>query len=179
MWFPYNKGGDYRKWYGNDLYVVNWANDGAEIRSFCDEKGRRRSRPQNMDYYFKESFSWSLVSSSDAAFRYKPAGMIFDVSGMSCFGTQHREYLLALCNSRPAKELLKAIAPTINYQCGDIAALPVLLPEQEDCERQIAELVHENIALCRADWDSFELSMDFAAHPLLGRAVPAAQGAVP
>ena len=179
MWFPYNKGGDYRKWYGNDLYVVNWANDGAEIRSFCDEKGRRRSRPQNMDYYFKESFSWSLVSSSDAAFRYKPAGMIFDVSGMSCFGTQHREYLLALCNSRPAKELLKAIAPTINYQCGDIAALPVLLPEQEDCERQIAELVQENIALCRADWDSFELSMDFAAHPLLGRAVPASQGAVP
>jgi len=166
-WFPYNKGGDYRKWYGNDVYIVDWKNDGAAIRSFYNEKGRKRSRPQNMQYYFQECFSWSLVSSSAAAFRYKPGGMIFDVSGMSCFGTEHREYLLALCNSAPAEELLKAIAPTINYQCGDIAAMPVILPENQKTEERIGEIAEENIALCKEDWDSFEISMDFQGHPLL------------
>ena len=166
-WFPYNKGGDYRKWYGNDLYVVNWADDGAEIRSFRSSTGRLRSRPQNMQYYFRACFSWSLVSSSDAAFRYKPAGQIFDVSGMSCFCEEHAAYLLALCNSKPAKELLKAIAPTINYQCGDIAALPVLPPEDAKQEAEIEALVRENIALCKEDWDSFELSADFQRHCLM------------
>ncbi len=166
-WFPYNKGGDYRKWYGNDLYVVNWERDGREIRNFRNEKGMLRSRPQNTAYYFQPSVSWSLVSSSDAAFRLKPAGQIFDVSGMSFFGTENRLYLLALCNSAPAKEMLKAIAPTINYQCGDIAALPVIFPETNAEKLEIEALTEENIALCKADWDSFEISMDFQRHPLI------------
>ena len=89
-WFPYNKGGEFRKWYGNNEYVVNWENDGEEIKNFKDERGKLRSRPQNLDYYFKESFSWSLISSSVAAFRYKPCGNIFDVAGMSCFSDKNR-----------------------------------------------------------------------------------------
>lgn len=84
-WFPYNKGGDYRRWYGNNEYLVNWERDGFEIRHFIDEKGKLRSRPQNTQYYFHRCISWSLISSGRVAFRYKPYGHIFDVSGMSCF----------------------------------------------------------------------------------------------
>lgn len=164
-WFPYNKGGHYRKWYGNQDYIVNWEHNGYEIRHIFDERGRLRSRPQNTAYYFRECFSWSLVSSGVAAFRYKPAGQLFDIAGMSCFCDAHLYYLLALCNSRYAREVLELIAPTINYQCGDIAAIPVILDPRR--EEEINALVEENIRICRQDWDSFETSWDFSRHPLI------------
>ena len=84
---------------------------------------------------------------------------------MSCFCDDHLYYLLALCNSRYAKEVLEVIAPTINYQCGDIAAIPVILDTQKEAE--INALVEENIQLSREDWDSFEISWDFSRHPLV------------
>lgn len=164
-WFPYNKGGEFRKWYGNNDYVVNWENDGFEIRNFKDDKGKLRSRPQNTDFYFRESVSWSLVTSSVAAFRYKPQGNIFDVAGMSFFSKQNLFYLLALCNTKVVMEVLKVIAPTINYQCGDIASIPVLLDEEQ--KSFIDSTVQENITLSKADWDFFETSWDFAKHPLI------------
>ena len=164
-WFPYNKGGHFRKWYGNQDYIVNWEHDGYEIKHIFDDSGKLRSRPQNTNCYFRECFSWSLVSSGDAAFRYKPTGQIFDIAGMSCFCDDHLYYLLALCNSRYAKEVLEVIAPTINYQCGDIAAIPVILDTQKEAE--INALVEENIRLSREDWDSFEISWDFSRHPLV------------
>ena len=120
-WYPYNKGGEFRKWYGNNDYIVNWEYNGREIRNFTDDKGKLRSRPQNTQFYFKECFSWSLVTSSVAAFRYKPMGHIFDVAGMSCFSQTNLLYLLALCNTKIVMKILEIIAPTINYQCGDIA----------------------------------------------------------
>lgn len=90
-WYPYNKGGEFRKWYGNNDYVVNWQYDGAELRNF------KKSVIRNPNFYFMPCFSWSLISSSVAAFRYKPKGHIFDVAGMSCFSNDKLHYLLALC----------------------------------------------------------------------------------
>lgn len=164
-WFPYNKGGEFRKWYGNNYYVVNWEHDGLEIRNFKDNKGKLRSRPQNTEFYFRESASWSLVTSSVASFRYKSYGSIFDVAGMSFFSKENLFYLLALCNTKVAMEVLKVIAPTINYQCGDIANIPVIL--DEDQKPVINSTVQDNIALSKIDWDSFETSWDFTKHPLI------------
>ena len=164
-WFPYNKGGEFRKWYGNNDYVVNWENRGYEIKNFFDDKGKLRSRPQNTQYYFRESFSWSLICTSVAAFRYKPYGHIFDVAGMSCFSNRNLLYLMALCNTKVAMKVLEIIAPTINFQCGDIANIPVLL--DESVRAKVEELVKENISICQSDWDSYEVSWDFKCHPLV------------
>lgn len=163
-WYPYNKGGEFRKWYGNNDYIVNWENDGFEIRNFTDGKGKVRSRPQNTQFYFRESFSWSLVSSGVAAFRYKPTGHIFDVAGMSCFAPREKLfYLLALCNTKVVTSILEIVAPTINYQCGDIANIPVIGMSN----KVIGETVEKNIAVSKSDWDSFETSWDFKKHPLV------------
>ena len=158
-WFPYNKGGDFRKWYGNNEFVVNWEHDGAELKQF---KG---SVLRNPSYYFKECFSWSLISSSVAAFRYKPAGQIFDVAGMSCFASEKQlNYLLALCNTKVVMIVLEVIAPTINYQCGDIANIPVI---QDGDTNDICEVTQDNISISKTDWDSYETSWDFKKHPLI------------
>ena len=164
-WFPYNKGGEFRKWYGNNDFVVNWENNGFLIRNFKNDQGKIRSRPQNTDYYFRECFSWSLVSSGVAAFRYKPFGHIFDIAGMSCFTNNSLEYLLGLCNSKIVLKILEIIAPTINYQCGDIASIPVL---DGGTNKSIVErLTKSNIVTSKADWDFFETSWDFSVHPLV------------
>lgn len=165
-WYPYNKGGEFRKWYGNNDYIVNWEYNGREIRNFTDDKGKLRSRPQNTQYYFQESFSWSLVTSSVAAFRYKPVGHIFDVAGMSCFSKTNLLYLLALCNTKVVMSILEIIAPTINYQCGDIANIPVFMADKENRDT-IEDLVKKNIIISKSDWDLFEFSWDFHCHPLL------------
>lgn len=164
-WFPYNKGGDYRKWYGNNEFIVNWEHDGNLIRNFKNEQGKLRSRPQNTDYYFKESFSWSLITSGGISFRYKPNGFIFDVAGMSCFTDKNLEYFLALCNTPVVDAYMKIIAPTINYQAGDIAKIPVIF--KQECNEQITALVKENISFSKSDWDAFETSWDFTKHPLV------------
>ena len=158
-WYPYNKGGAFRKWYGNNDYVVNWQHDGAELRSF------RNSVIRNPDYCFRECASWSLVTSGAAAFRYKPGGHLFDVAGMSLFSQDLLCYLLGLCNTKVAMSLLRILAPTVNYQCGDIANLPVLVNRAR--VEEIEALVRENVSLARRDWDSFELSWDFQCHPLV------------
>ena len=165
-WYPYNKGGEFRKWYGNNDYVVNWEYNGREIRNFTDDKGKLRSRPQNTQFYFRESFSWSLVTSSVAAFRYKPMGHIFDIAGMSCFSQTNLLYLLALCNTKVVMKILEIIAPTINYQCGDIANIPIIVTDKE-CKQNIEKKVESCINISRNDWDSFETSWDFKRSPLI------------
>lgn len=163
-WYPYNKGGEFRKWYGNNDFVVNWKNDGVELREF------EKSVIRNPNFFFKRCFSWSLISSSVAAFRYKPLGHLFDVAGMSVFSDDNLYYLLALCNSNFSMQVLKIIAPTINYQCGDIANIPVLFPDQylnPNLKSNIEKITEENIEECKCDWDSFEISWDFERHPLI------------
>lgn len=165
-WYPYNKGGDYRKWYGNNDYVVNWQYNGAEIKSFADDKGKLRSRPQNTQFYFRECISWSLISSYSIAFRYKPKGFIFDIAGMSCFASSNipLKYLLALNNSCLISKIMLMLAPTINYQSGNIANIPVIYDEEKS--KEIIDLVDENILLAKNDWDAYETSWDFKSDPI-------------
>ena len=164
-WFPYNKGGEFRKWYGNNDYIVNWENDGYEIRHFTDGHGKIRSRPQNTAFYFRQSGSWSDITSGTNAFRYKPYGHIFDITGMSFFSEKYLLYLIALCNTKIGTEVLRIVAPTIHCQCGDVANIPVIL----DTERKVIvdKYVNKNILISKSDWDSFETSWDFVEHPIV------------
>lgn len=162
-WFPYNKGGDFRKWYGNNDYLVNWEDDGAEIKRYLI--GKNPNIPRGESLYFKECFSWSLISSAEPAFRYKAPGNIFDIAGMSCFSDDKLYYLMALCNSKVALSALRILAPTINFQAGDIAYIPVI--EEAHQESYITDLTRENVQTSREDWDSYETSWDFKRNPLV------------
>lgn len=163
-WVAYNKGGAFRKWYGNGYYVVNWENDGNEIRNFKDSNGKLRSRPQNMQYYMRESISWSKVTNGGFSVRYFPNGYIFDVAGCSVFGDSEMLLkLLGILNSNVAKKLLSFISPTINYEVGHIASIPIVT--HLNCD--VGILVKRCIALSKEDWDWFEISWDFKVHPLI------------
>lgn len=162
-WFPYNKGGEFRKWYGNNDYTVNWENDGNEIRNFGDGTGYIRSRAQNTQFYFRPAVTWSKISSGSIAFRFKPAGHIFDVAGTSIFANPDLElYLLGFNNSVVALTIANVLSPTLNYEVGHIASFPII----EQRTDEVKSIVSQNINLSRADWDSFETSWDFKQHPL-------------
>ena len=157
-WFPYNKGGEFRKWYGNQEYLVNWENDGYEIKNFYDEKGKLRSRPQNTEYYFKESISWGLITpSSGNAFRYFPKGFIYDVAGMSYFLEKNQFNYLGILNTKIYADLTKIINPTVNLQIGDVLSLPVTEIKNE----KFNILVHQNISISKEEWNLRETSWDF------------------
>ena len=167
-WFPYNKGGEFRKWYGNYDYVVDYSNDGKEIKASVLKKYPYLKTPwfvvKNTEYYFNESITWSLISSAAPAFRYRTPGSIFDVSGMSMFVPKDKQgFLLSFCDSSVALWMLRILAPTLNFQVGDIARLPVI----EDKSFAHDSLVRQNIALAKTDWDVFETSWDFECHPLV------------
>lgn len=167
-WFPYNKGGDFRKWYGNNDYIVNFKDKGAEVCKYIDETSAVNSKGRviNREHYFHECISWSLISSSSIAFRYKPNGFIFDVAGMSCFAEKGiLLYLLGLSNTNVVRTVMQTLAPTINYQVGDIANIPVIISEKQ--RQRVIDIVVENIAIEKEEWDSFEISWDFAVHPLI------------
>jgi hypothetical protein len=165
-WFPYNKGGKYRKWWGNHEHVVNWENDGAEIRVFGSEGGGRpRSVARNTATYFLPSVSWSKVSSGAPAFRMYPPGFVYDVAGTSIFASssERRHELAAFANSSIALEMLKAIAPTLNYEVGQISQLPVVALG----ETVAGELAAQAVEISREDWNGFEISWDFESPSLL------------
>ena len=165
-WFPYNKGGEFRKWYGNNDYVVNWETDGWEIRNLLDEHGKLRSRPQNIDWFFKPSITWSKISSGSIAFRYKPAGHIFDVAGTSIFVIDEiRAYLQGFCNSVVALKIANILSPTLNYEVGHVANFPIIINKGK--KQNIDTVVSSNILISQSDWDFFETSWDFKKHPLL------------
>ncbi|MDA9586894.1 BREX-1 system adenine-specific DNA-methyltransferase PglX, partial [Amylibacter sp.] len=161
-WFPYNKGGEYRTWYGNQEFVVNWLNDGHQIRNAYDDKGKLRSRPQNLDLFFLESASWSKVSSGAPAFRYFQNGFAFDVAGTSAFFISHIETLngLGFLNSTVARYMLSVISPTLNYEVGHISSLPYAPIE-------VSYQVVGIVGLSKSDWDAYETSWDFTTLPLL------------
>ncbi|MEK4533107.1 BREX-1 system adenine-specific DNA-methyltransferase PglX [Solibacillus sp. FSL K6-1554] len=164
-WFPYNKGGSFRKWYGNHEYVVNWGNDGEEIRNFKDENGKLRSRPQNLNYYFRESVSWSDITSSTNAFRYYPRGFIYDATGHSAFPNSNVNalQLLGILNNKFFQEIIKVLSPTMHFDIGYFNKLPFTLVKCSDFEK----IVEENINISKADWDIDELSWGFSKHPML------------
>lgn len=162
--FPYNKGGAFRRWYGNRDYVVNWENDGFEIKNFRDEKGKVRSRPQNLQYYFRPAITWSDVTSGSFSGRYAEQGFMFDIKGSSGFPDEDLlPFVLGLLNSKVAQAFIKILNPTMTTQVGDMTRIPVI----KDDIAEITELVHECIFEAKADWDSFETSWDFNKHPLV------------
>lgn len=163
-YFPYNKGGAFRRWYGNRDYVVNWENDGYEIKNFRDDKGKVRSRPQNLQYYFKPAITWSDVTSGSFSGRYAEQGFMFDIKGSSGFPEPELlPYVLGLLNSKVAQAFIKILNPTMTTQVGDMTRIPVIKSNIEE----ITILASECIDMAKQDWDSFETSWDFKIHPLL------------
>jgi len=164
-WFPYNKGGEFRKWYGNQEYVVNWENDGEEIRAFTFENGKQRSVVRNPDFYFKESVSWSRISSGVAAFRYYEKGVVFDCAACCFFFDNHiyTAKIIGVCNSKISEETLKILAPTLTFQLGDIQNIPYIESGVDN-----NYLIYILVTYHKSDWDSYETSWDFQQLPLLG-----------
>ncbi|ALJ23837.1 restriction endonuclease subunit M [Lactobacillus gallinarum] len=162
-WFPYNKGGSYRKWYGNYDYVVNWQNDGYEIRYFADDKGKIRSVIRNPQFYFKKAVTWSDVTSGSLSFRYIKTGTMFDVVGMSIFSENDTILFSALgfLNSIVANHIMKIINPTIHQSVGYMIMEPILETSLTD------RIVKNSIKLAKQDWNAFETSWDFQKSPLL------------
>ena len=158
-WFPYNKGGEFRKWYGNQEYLVNWENDGYEIKNFYDGKGKLRSRPQNTEYYFKESISWTDITSSGNSFRYYPNGFLYDVTGMSYFidESKKQKNLLGILNNKLIYIITKILNPTLHLQIGDLVKVPYFIIKNE----KFNILVQQNISISKEEWDSRETSWDF------------------
>ena len=168
-WFPCNKGGSFRKWYGNQEIIVNWENDGYEIKNFYDEKGKLRSRPQNIDYYFKEALTWSTISSSDCSFRYSPIGNIFETKGANYFVKDYKNfyYLFGFLNTKIVNYLLKIISPTLDYHEGPMSNLPVTLEDSLIKLEIINNLVIKNLNISKEEWDSRETSWDFERSSLI------------
>ena len=159
-WYPYNKGGYPRHWYGNLESVINWEYNGKELKSY------KKSILRNPNFYFKPSISWSLLSSSSigTCFRYNPKASLFDVNGMSLFTNSgvNSLFIIGLLNSKVAKYLLNLINPTMALQCGDVLNMPFINIQNVDSIKQ-----EECISISKNDWDSHETSWDFEANPLV------------
>lgn len=166
-WFPYNKGGEFRKWYGNRDYVVNWEHDGLLIRNFKDEKtGRIRSHNYNLEYIFKAGITWTFLSSSKFSARCFESGFLCDAVGCGLYIDEIKtKYIEAVLSSKVTEYILNVLNPSISYQPGNIGCIPVLEKhEEKDCVEKLAE---ECIEISKSDWNSFETSWDFQIHPFI------------
>ncbi|HGF1390401.1 TPA: BREX-1 system adenine-specific DNA-methyltransferase PglX [Klebsiella pneumoniae] len=162
IWFPYNKGGEYRKWYGNQSWVVFWENNGQAIK----ETGKASVRSEEL--YSQKMIGWTDISShSQLGVRYYPDGFIFDASGPSLFPQSEEEifFILAYIISSPVAFIVNALNPTLHVQAGNIANLPLLNLHKTD----IVSLSKENVDISKSDWDSFESSWDYKKNPLISR----------
>ena len=156
-WVPHNKAGDFRKWYGNGAYIVNWKNNGREIKECTG------SRPQNTKYYFMEGFSWSDVSSGAMSVRYWEKGCIFDTCAPTLFPRSKSWYLLGLLNTKIGQYIMDIMSPTIHYTAGSMMKFPVWMPENYEI---IESLVEKNVLMAKDDWNEKETSWGFVKHPL-------------
>ena len=164
-WFPYNKGGDYRRWYGNDYFVVNWKNDGESLKKDNKITGRHYQEYKN-DLKFSPCITWSRITSGNPSFRIKRYGFLNDMAGFSVFSNSlDLNMLLGFCNSIVSKYYLSFLAPTINIMIGNVLSLPYDRLIQNDCDAE--PQVKKCISLSKEDWDSFETSWDFTVHPLV------------
>lgn len=161
-WFPFCKGGDFRKWYGNQEYIVNWFNNGKEIRKAAE--GATGGRLVNVDVALQECLVWTKISTSAIAFRYKHEGIFFSDAAPGVFTESSRlHYMLGLLNSVYSAATLNIINPTLNYVPGAVSAIPYI----EDHFDTVTSIVRQCVEFSRADWDSFETSWDFQRHPLV------------
>ncbi len=157
-WFPYNKGGDYRRWFGNNSYLINWENEGEQLKAFP------KSNLRNKDCYMNHGITWSTVTSGQSSMRYFDYGFFFDNGGSCLFASNHLYYILAFLNSVVANHFL-GISPTLNTQPGDIGKLPFSVDQGK--VKIVEDFAVANISLSKEDWDSYELSWDFKLHPLV------------
>jgi type II restriction/modification system DNA methylase subunit YeeA len=163
-WFPYTKGGGYRKWFGNDLDVVDWQNDGQNIRKALI--GKNPNIPRSETHYFKEGITWGLITSASFSARYSKQGCIFDVGGSKAFPPQDsKEFFLGLLNSHLSSLFLKTLNPTLNFQVGDLKRIPVI--RLNSLKSIIRPIVKSLVGFSKYDWDSYETSWDFTTLPLL------------
>ena len=159
-WIPYNKGGEYRKWYGNNDYVIAFDKDSYDV--LANQGNHLPSR----QLYFRPSITWSKISSGVIAFRFKPQGGAFDVAGTSIFGDKSTlEYLQGLCNSSLIMQIAALLSPTLNFEVGQIASYPVIMSDR--AEGDVCNNVESARYLSKIDYDSFETSWDFEKHPLI------------
>ena len=164
-WYPYQKGGEYRKWFGNNEFVVNWENNGFEIKNFKDEiTGKVRSSSYNDNYILHEGLSWTYLSNSCFGIRYVPKGFLFDNKGSMVFCEDNLYYILGFLCTKYAHEILDLLNPTMSFQPGDIASVPIKLSDKKSL---IENIVKENIEIEKNEWDSFETSWDFKKSPIL------------
>lgn len=162
-WFPYCKGGGFRRWYGYNEYLVNWFNDGYEIKNNIKANGLKAASVRSENMYFKPLITWSAVTSGLFSCRYCFGGALFDSGGSSISVPQNAYYLLSVLNGKIGQYVLDISNATINYQPGDIAGIPIIFEKVEQVESN-AQL---NIQISKTDWDSFETSWDFKKHPLV------------
>ena len=165
-WIPLNNGGTQR-WFGDNWYVINWENDGFEIKAYAKSLYKSVTRTiTSMDYYFRESITWPQITSS-ANFRYIPAGFIFNAAGpsMFCNSEKYKWYILGLLNTKIVRVLTAVLNPTVNLVVTDLLNIPFIGDERSI--QAVSVTVQENVSLARADWDSFETSWDFKRHPLI------------
>ena len=174
-WFPYNKGGDFRRWYGNNDFIVNWQNNGQEIKDTIVTKypylnGNPGFVAKNPDFYFRKSVTWTFVSSAYFGVRHSDSGFVFDVAGSSAFPSPklHDAVLGFLC-SKVATEFMKALNPTLNFQVGNVATLPFAEQYVDEHLLAINSIVRECVEIARADWDCNETSWKFRRNPLLAQ----------
>lgn len=171
-WVPYNKGGEYRKWYGNNEYLVNWFNDGFEIK-----ENTKRVYPQlgdnlgwkisNEQYYYKKGITWTGVSSGTFSCRCYEEGFIFDSGANGLFANivEDRYYLAAFLNTNLSNIILNVMNPTINTGSGTVGKLPLVY--SLDYKSVVINIAKKNVIISRSDWDSFETSWDFQKHPMI------------
>lgn len=163
-WYPYNKGGGFRKWFGNRDYLVNWSNDGYDIKHNIDPTtGRIRSHNYNGEYAFKKCGTWSAISSGTFAIRYCEEGFLWDSKGASGFSDNYLEYIIGLLNSKVSSKFLAVLAPTLDYKVGDIIRVPLI----QQNKVTIDSLVSQNISISKSDWDAHETSWDFKENELV------------
>lgn len=166
-WFPYSKGGGFRRWKGFDEYVVNWENDGYEIKNYKNSKGKKLASVRSEDKYFKPCITWSAVTSYKFSSRIVEYGRIFDSGGSSIFLSKDIYFFEGLLNTKLTQIFLSISNATLNYQPRDIANIPVILPKDKRIKIEIEKIVQQNVSISKTDWDSFETSWDFKRHPIL------------
>ena len=158
-WYPYNKGGDFRRWYGNRDYVINWENNGAEIKAFP------KAVIRNERHFFDEGLTWSLISSGNFGIRFSPEGCVFDGNGSMMFPqTTDLFYTLGFLSTKVTSYMLLFLSPTLTFEIGQLSKLPFI---RQTAPTAIESMVSDNISISTIDWDSFETSWDFKKHPLV------------
>ena len=160
-WFPANKGGSYRRWYGNNYYVANWENDGQEMKAFDGSVIR------NPQYYFRQGITWSSLSSAGVSMRFSPKGFLFESKGSMCYfkNDDNLTYILALMNTKVVDEMLLILAPTLDYHEGPMSKVPTVI--DADKKEVVGDISKNNIAIAKDNWDSCETSWDFKRNPLV------------